>query len=131
MRHVEILESARDQSECGRRQIGAACLDADGAVLSIGWNSVRNGSACERCPLSRDRVDHGADYMAEGQYCPAVHAEEAALLRAGRTHGVRMLITDVPCYRCADMLHRFGIPWQVVDLDTLVDAELRDARIAV
>lgn len=110
----EHAQSAAAESRCIRRAVGAVAVNAEGFIIGASCNFIKpGGDACERCPLSKDAVAPGADYTAEGQRCPAVHAEEGAIVIGGPATA-KVYVTEEPCYRCADLMTRLGIEFEVV-----------------
>lgn len=111
----DMMKAAKGGSSCSRRQVAAIAIGPDGHMISVGYNDVLIDEICERCPLSYDQVALGADYTIPGQRCPAAHAEETCLITSGASElrPSLMFISEEPCDRCADLLHRFGIPWWV------------------
>lgn len=87
------LEQARLGLAEGGVPIGAALLDADGAVLGAGRNR---------------RVQDGD---------PSLHAETSAFRAAGRRRsyrGTTMVTTLSPCWYCSGLVRQFGIGRLVV-----------------
>lgn len=101
------------QATCERRGVGAVAVDASGAILGASFNQVRGGAHCERCTLPYDLVPASADYTLPGQRCPAVHAEEGAIVQGGMSV-VKVYVTTDPCDRCEDLMARLGIEFEII-----------------
>ena len=117
----EHLAKIASKSTCRRRQVGALALDANGTSLGAGFNVIANETDCLRCPLSRDECPQDVAYDNPETYCPAIHAEEFAILNAGDNwiHVRHMVVSHDPCPRCADYLRRLGIPVEVIEIPTI------------
>lgn len=126
---LDRLTVATMESKCKRRQIAAMAIlvnreDPDNITfgMGVGWNAVMNGTECQRCLLSKEQVPHNENtYDVVGQVCPALHAEEVAWFQALVNFSEKphlMLVTELPCPRCNDLLWRLDIPFQVVNLPT-------------
>ncbi|NDL60109.1 nucleoside deaminase [Phytoactinopolyspora mesophila] len=90
--HAAVQEARSGLSE-GGIPIGAALIDADGAILGSGHNR---------------RVQDGD---------PSLHAETAAFRAAGRRRSYRdttMVTTLSPCWYCSGLVRQFGISRVVI-----------------
>lgn len=107
-------------SKCSRRKFGAIITSWDGVILSSGWNgSVRGALNCG------DDVSCIKDLFNIPSYqgydmCPAVHAEENAIINAAREGisikgGILYLnaseqgVAGMPCPRCRRAIINAGI----------------------
>jgi deoxycytidylate deaminase len=116
--HVELAQSIALQSPCVRRKYG--CVITNG-VDTIVTNNQRVSNCCnDGCVRDQLRVEHGSrtDIGAE------IHAEQAALIRWGRTvdKNTQVLVQGFykdslipmwdkflyPCHTCASMLKFAG-----------------------
>jgi dCMP deaminase len=121
--YFEAAKRQAAQSKCVRSQVGAVLVDRFGTIMGTGHNYVPgfDGPCNEVCPRAKrnpESVQSGqTSYTDPETYCPAVHAEKAAMLSVLRAdhiavhdfHGWRMYITRKPCYRCNPYLNAFGI----------------------
>jgi cytosine/creatinine deaminase len=92
MLQVALVEARKGLAE-GGIPIGAAIFDANGKVVSAGYNR---------------RVQSGD---------PSLHAETNAFQRAGRQRSYRSLImvtTLAPCWYCSGLVRQFGFRTVVV-----------------
>lgn len=120
--YLEIAKSVARRSPCIRRKFGAIVVKED-AVVSTGYNGPARGVInCNQAGCLKDELDipsyEGYDY------CPAVHAEENAIINAAR-HGASVLggtlylsgldpeseepIAGKPCDRCKRTIINAGI----------------------
>jgi len=112
-----IAKDVSSRSTCLRRKCGCVIVDTDNRILSTGYNGPPRGDEhCQTCK----RADKPHNVSNEGKHseytiCPAVHAEENAMLNAGieRTRGSTLYIySDIPsapCYRCSRLIKNAGI----------------------
>ncbi|KAH8915678.1 hypothetical protein BT69DRAFT_1229707 [Atractiella rhizophila] len=104
-----LAELASRRSNCMKRRVGAV-LVRDKRVMSTGYNGTPRGmkncneGGCPRCNLS-SRSGVALDE------CLCLHAEENALLEAGRerTEGGIVYCNTCPCLRCSVKLAQVGI----------------------
>ena len=100
------------RSPCLKRKVGAVIVK-DGTILSTGYNGPARGEPhCIVC--KRALADSGTNYT---EKCPAVHAEENAVINAAR-QGVSILGGQIyvyaeggakPCYRCRRLIKNAGL----------------------
>jgi len=127
--YLEIAKAVALRSPCLRRKYGAIIVKND-AIVSTGYNGPARGSTnCEEVGCIKEilNLPHYSGY----DYCPAVHAEENAIVNAARTgnsvlDGVLYLfgidaktkqpVAGVPCPRCKRALINAGIK-EVVTID--------------
>ena len=121
--YLEIAKSVAMRSPCTRAHYGAIVVKND-AIVSTGYNGpVRGGVNCYEvggCIKDVLNLPHGTAY----DLCPAVHAEENAIINAARNGasvlggtlyliGVNPkngeLIGGEPCQRCKRVLINAGI----------------------
>jgi len=120
--YLEIAKAVALRSPCLRRKYGAIVVKND-AIVSTGYNGPARGSTnCEEAGCVKDvlNLPHYSGY----DYCPAVHAEENAIINAAR-NGNSVLggtlylfgidtktgkpVAGVPCPRCKRVLINAGI----------------------
>lgn len=105
------------RSTCIRRQFGAVIINEQKEIVSTGYNGVvRGGPHCEDVGCIKDELDlkSGTGHS----ICPAVHAEQNALIQAGRTAvGGALYINGFPCKICARLIVNAGIRRVVVSGD--------------
>lgn len=109
--YLSIARAVSLRSPCLKMKVGAIIVKDD-SILSTGYNGPPRGDPhCETCP----RIDKptGSDY----KDCPAVHAEENAIINAAR-NGTRIVGAvmylyngkDIkPCHRCDRAIKNAGI----------------------
>jgi len=79
--YLEIAKVVSLRSPCLRRKFGAIIVVND-AIVSTGYNGPARGvNNCELGCL-KDKVD--APHYGGYEWCPAVHAEENAIVNAAR-----------------------------------------------
>ena len=120
--YLEIAKAVALKSTCIRAKYGAIIVKND-AIVSTGYNGPARGSVncneLKTCPKEVLNLPHGKSY----DFCPAVHAEENAVINASRT-GAKVLggilylvgidkagkvIKGEPCIRCRRVLINAGI----------------------
>jgi len=98
---------------CLRRQFGAVLVRADRSIVSTGYNGAPRGvtSCGERGYCHRDRA--GIASGTRHEECYAVHAEQNALVFAGKhgsaTDGTTLYCTGRPCGVCLRLLVQAGV----------------------
>lgn len=127
--YLSIALAVSERSTCLKRQYGAVIVNND-EIIATGYNgSARNESNCcdlyDKCPRYNKPHNQG-DYTD----CPAVHAEQNALLSASRNelkdatlylNGRNIIYDDIskfnrvdmdyvePCLICSRLLKNSGI----------------------
>ncbi len=103
---------ARDiavRSTCTRHQFGAVIVNEKQEIVSTGYNGVVRGAPhCSDtfCIKDEQGIESG---MGHG-ICPAVHAEQNALLQSGRNSVQSTLYVNAfPCKICARLIVNAGI----------------------
>ena len=100
------------RSTCLRRKVGAIITDQDDIFISQGYNgSARGTPHCIDTGCERERLNIPSGQRSE--ICRAVHAEQNAILNAGRTgrsvvDGI-LYCTTMPCTHCAKSIANSGI----------------------
>ncbi|HDM67199.1 MAG TPA: dCMP deaminase family protein [Thermoplasmatales archaeon] len=86
--YLNIAKAVSQRSPCIRRQFGAIIVKGD-VIVSTGYNGPARGSInCNEVGCLKDLMNLPS--YTGYDYCPAVHAEENALLNAAR-HGSSVL----------------------------------------
>ncbi len=127
--YLQIARAVALRSPCLRRKYGAIVVKDD-VIVSTGYNGPARGSTnCFEIGCIKEALNlpHGSAY----DYCPALHAEENAVLNAARSGsnvlgGILYLfgidaktkkpVPGMPCQRCKRTLINAGIK-QVVTID--------------
>lgn len=118
--YMNIAKAVSQRSTCLRRQYGAVIVKND-RIIATGYNGAPRGydNCCDLddCPRKTENVPHGQQY----ERCKAVHAEENALLSAGREAAGATLylygydqelekeILGVPCMMCDRLIQNSQI----------------------
>ncbi|VDC01948.1 unnamed protein product [Peniophora sp. CBMAI 1063] len=114
---MTLSELASMRSNCMKRRVGAI-LVRDKRIVATGYNGTPRGllncneGGCTRC-------NHGADEDA----CLCLHAEENALLEAGRERigGATLYCNTCPCLKCTIKIIQVGVKEVVYNLSYKVD----------
>lgn len=114
--YLNIAKVVGSRSPCTRRQLGAILVKND-AIISSGYNgSIRGALNCgEEIPCLKDIHDEA--HYTSFEFCPAVHAEQNAIINAGRTGistvGATLFLngsqSDRPCHLCRRYCIQAGI----------------------
>ncbi len=124
--YLEIAKSVALRSNCLRRKYGSLIVKED-AIVSTGYNGpVRGGVNCSEVGCLKDELNlpHGSAY----EDCPAVHAEENAIINATRSGTCVLggllyitgfdlagkLVEALPCDRCKRAIINAGIEKVVI-----------------
>ena len=122
--YLGIAKSVAERSTCLRRHYGAVIVQND-EIIATGYNgAARNDvNCCDTGICHRQHCDHN-----DGNYgqCPAVHAEQNAIISASRKEMLgstlylygydcetQKAITATPCPICARMIQNAGIEFVV------------------
>jgi len=107
---LDIALSVAARSTCTRRKFGAVIVK-DSTIVGTGYNGTARGVVnCYEVGCIKDEMEsaQGAAY----DYCPAVHAEENAIINSNRSDRIgstlyiagrdkdSKLTMAVPCQRC-------------------------------
>lgn len=128
---MEMAELASHRSNCMKRRVGAVIVK-DKRVVATGYNGTARGltnccdGGCLRCNSNARRgvaLDH----------CYCLHAEENALLEAGRVRceGATIYATTAPCLNCSQKIIQCGITRIVYDRDYSLAHNASDILSAV
>lgn len=106
---AKIIEDVALRSTCTRHQFGAVIVSEKKEIISTGYNGpVRGAPHCDTigCVKDENNIESG---MGHG-ICPAVHAEQNALIQAGKLSiGSTLYINGFPCKICARLIVNAGI----------------------
>jgi len=127
--YLGIAKAVALRSPCLRRKYGAIIVKND-AIVSTGYNGpARRSTNCEEVGCIKEilNLPHYSGY----DYCPAIHAEENAVINAARNgnsvidgtiylYGIDVKtnkpVAGMPCPRCKRVLINAGIK-EVVTID--------------
>lgn len=130
---MEIAKVVAKRSTCLRRQIGAVIVK-NKIIVSTGYNGAPRGLPhCLDIGCLRDEL--GIASGERHEVCRGVHAEQNALIQAGRSaEGATLYVNAYPCKICAKLIINAGIK-RVVVSGEYSDTEgldlLRDAGVEV
>ena len=114
---AKIAEDVAARSTCTRHKFGAVIVNEKHEIVATGYNGVVRGAPhCEDVGCIKDEmnIDSG---MGHG-ICPAVHAEQNALIQAGRNSlGCTLYVNAYPCKICARLMANSGISRVVLSGD--------------
>ncbi|PLW06805.1 hypothetical protein PCANC_12112 [Puccinia coronata f. sp. avenae] len=119
---IELANLASLRSNCMKRRVGAVLVTVDKRVVSTGYNGTPRGmtncneGGCSRCngktysaqKLTEAAVSSCGENLEE---CLCLHAEENALLEAGRDRisSASLYCNTCPCLRCSIKIVQCGI----------------------
>lgn len=114
---LNIVDDIKARSTCTRRQFGAIVVNDKKEIISTGYNGVVRGAPhCEDVGCIKDEM--GIESGMGHGICPAVHAEQNALIQAGRqAEGATMYLNGFPCKICARLIVNAGIKRLVMSGD--------------
>jgi len=130
----KIAKDIAARSTCTRHQFGAVIVNEKQELVSTGYNGVVRGAQhCNDIGCIKDKNGIGSGVGHE--ICPAVHAEQNALLQSGRNSvNSTLYVNAFPCKICARLIVNAGIK-KVVTSGEYTDKEgldiLRRANIEV
>ena len=105
--YLSMLPLVASRATCPRRQVGAILVDADGKLVSTGYNGPPAGM-----PHCIDTPCLGAaDQSGDTTRCIAIHAEVNALSQARTSRRLphTLYCSTTPCFECAKMLIAEGV----------------------
>lgn len=109
-----IAEDIALRSTCIRHQFGAVIVNEKHEIVATGYNGVVRGAPhCSEvgCVKDKNNIKSGTGH----EICPGVHAEQNALIQAGRNSlNCTLYINAFPCKICARMIVNAGIKRVVV-----------------
>ena len=104
-----IARDVAQRSTCLRHQFGAVVVNEKHEIVSTGYNGVvRGASHCTEkgCTKNLLGIKSGTGH----EICPAVHAEQNALLQGGKQSlNCTMYLNAFPCKICARLIVNAGI----------------------
>ena len=99
-------------------QVGAAIIDENHRVLSVGYNGFPKGCSDDEFPWSR------SGGVLNSKYAFVVHAELNAILNSPRSvSGCTIYVSLFPCNECAKAIIQSGIKRIVYESDKYADTE--------
>lgn len=99
-------------------QVGAAIIDENHRVVSVGYNGFPKGCSDDVFPWSRQGG------VLESKYAFVVHAELNAILNSPRSvSGCSIYVSLFPCNECAKAIIQSGIKRIVYESDKYKDTE--------
>ena len=111
---AKIVEDVSRRSTCTRRQIGSLIVNNEHEIVSTGFNgNVRGAPHCDDIGCIKDEmsIPSGSGH----DWCTAVHAEQNALLQAGKAaKGATLYVNGFPCKICARLIVNAGIKKVVI-----------------
>jgi len=111
--HLSALRS-KDPST----QVGAAIVDENHHVVSVGYNGFPTGCSDDEFPWSREGG------VLDSKYAFVVHAELNAILNSPRSvAGCSIYVSLFPCNECAKAIIQSGIRKIVYESDKYADTE--------
>jgi dCMP deaminase len=119
-----LANLAAQRSNCMKRSVGCV-LVCQKRVVSTGYNGTPRGvrncneGGCPRCNSAGSRAGVGLDT------CLCIHAEENALLEAGRERirdGAILYCNTCPCLTCSVKIAQVGISEVVYSIGYSVDS---------
>jgi len=105
---MNIVNDVAERSTCLRRQIGTLVVK-NNVIISTGYNGAPRGFPhCLEVGCRRDKLNIASGERHEE--CVGVHAEQNALLQAGRdAEGATLYVNAFPCKICAKLIINAGI----------------------
>ncbi len=103
-------------------QVGAAIVDENHKVVSVGYNGLPKGCSDDEFPWDRQGG------VLESKYAFVVHAELNAILNAPRSvAGCTIYVSLFPCNECAKAIIQSGIKKIVYESDKYASTETTQA----
>ena len=117
---VQMTEAISMRSTCSRAAIGALIYDDRGVVLSGGYNGAlasmphcTHQCSCHWTRSLLGKPNHANDCDSLKSCDVSMHAEANAIIWAARrgvaTEGHNLIVSQSPCYRCAQLIVQAGI----------------------
>ena len=113
---MKIAEIVSLRSTCLRHQFGCV-ITKDDQIISTGYNgAVRGARHCIESGCVRNKLNIPSGTRME--ICEAVHAEQNALLQAGRDkEGGALYVNCTPCKTCSKMIINSRIKRVVIPIN--------------
>ena len=110
----KIAKDVAERSTCLRHKFGAVIVSEKHEIVATGYNGVvRGASHCTEKGCIKDRL--GIQSGTGHEICPAVHAEQNALIQGGRlSMNCTLYVNAFPCKICARLIVNAGITRVVV-----------------
>jgi len=110
----KIAEDVAKRSTCIRHKYGAVIVNDKHEIIATGYNGVIRGAPhCDEIGCIKDKLNIKSGRGHE--ICPAVHAEQNALIQAGKnSRGATMYVNAFPCKICARLIVNSGIKKVVI-----------------
>jgi dCMP deaminase len=111
---LKITEDVGRRSTCFRRQVGAVIVNKDHQIVATGFNGKARGNPhCDEIGCIKETM--GFKSGEGNDWCTAVHAEQNALLQAGKeSNGSTLYLSVYPCKICARLIVNAGIKKVVI-----------------
>ena len=107
-------------------QVGAAIVDENYRVVSVGYNGFPKGCSDDEFPWEREGG------VLDTKYAYVVHAELNAILNSPRSvSGCTLYVSLFPCNECAKAIIQSGIRRVVYESDKYSDTETTQASKAM
>ena len=107
-------------------QVGAAIVDENNRVVSVGYNGFPKGCSDDDFPWEREGG------MMDTKYAYVVHAELNAILNSPRpVSGCTLYVSLFPCNECAKAIIQSGIRRIVYESDKYADTDATRASKAM
>jgi dCMP deaminase len=105
----KIALDVAERSTCMRHKFGAVIVNEKHEIVATGYNGVVRGAphcSDKGCIKNRLGIQSGTGH----EICPAVHAEQNALIQAGRNSlNCTLYVNAFPCKICARLIVNSGI----------------------
>jgi len=124
---MQLADLAAHRSNCMKRRVGC-CIVREKRVISTGYNGTPRGMTnCNEggCPRCNNAAKGGVGLST----CLCLHAEENALLEAGRDRigeNAILYCNTCPCLTCSVKITQVGISEVVYNQGYLVDTQTAD-----
>lgn len=114
--YMKIAETVSLRSTCLRHQFGCV-ITKDDQIISTGYNgAVRGAKHCIESGCVRNKLNIPSGSRME--ICDGVHAEQNALLQAGRDkEGGTLYVNGTPCKTCSKMIINSRIKRVVIPIN--------------
>jgi len=125
---LDLAERCAKQGTCLRRNFGAVIVDENDTVISTGYTGAPAGMVdcleLQCCWREDNNIPSGTCY----EKCKSVHAEQNALIQAGKNaRGSKLYLTGIdaktgnlvdilPCFLCAKMIVNAGISSVIIKM---------------